>query len=60
MRWLQLCLQLKVRSESGFASRSVLQHGIINDNALQSTVCLLHPIAWNCSAALNALHTEHA
>ena len=45
MRWLQLCLQLKVRSESGFASRSVLQHGIINDNALQSTVCLLHPIA---------------
>lgn len=45
MRWLQLCLQLKVRSESGFASRSVLQHGIISDNALQSTVCLLHPIA---------------
>ena len=60
MRWLQPCLQLKVTADSGFASRSVLQHSILSNDALQCTVCLLNPIAWDCCAAFSAPHTEHA
>lgn len=52
-------LQLKVIAILD-SSRSVLQHSIINKDALQYSVCLLDPKAWNCSAALSAVHTEHA
>ena len=60
MRWLQQCLQLKVTSACGFASRSVLQYSIINHDTLPQTVCLLNPTAWNHSAAHGALHIDHA